>query len=71
MSKRSGKKGARGGARPGAGRPALVEEAADRTVRFERRYLEVLGELAEERGVTVGELVREAVAQYVARRGKR
>lgn len=61
----------RGGARPGAGRPALFAESADLTVRFPRRHLERLAELAGDRDVSTAELVREAVATYLARRWKR
>jgi predicted transcriptional regulator len=59
-----------GGARPGAGRPREIEDRVDRTIRFERPMLDELEKLATARGSTVGALVREAVAQYVARRRK-
>jgi hypothetical protein len=57
-----------GGARRNAGRPPEIQAPADRTIRFERPQLDALEEIATERGTTVGALVREAVAQYVARR---
>jgi hypothetical protein len=60
-----------GGARPGAGRPPLFEERSDLSVRFERRELDKLVELAGERGVSVAELVRDAVTLYLARRRRR
>jgi hypothetical protein len=40
-------------------------------VRFPRRHLERLAELAGDRDVSTAELVREAVATYLARRWKR
>jgi len=70
MAERKAKR-AWGGRRKGAGRPQVVDEAADRTVRFERRDLEALHALAAERGATVGDLIREAVAQYLARHRRR
>ncbi len=71
MSSRKRRKG-RGGAREGAGRPALVPDPADLTVRFHRRDLEALAELAAARGLSVGYLVREAVGRYLKsqRRGR-
>jgi len=57
-----------GGAREGAGRPPLAEETADLTVRFPKDVLDVLAALAADREQSVGALVREAVAQYVARK---
>jgi hypothetical protein len=65
------RKGGPGGARPGAGRPPLFEDRSDLSVRFERRELDKLVELADERGVSVAELVREAVTAYLARRRRR
>jgi predicted DNA binding CopG/RHH family protein len=62
------KKDGRGGAREGAGRPALHEESADLTVRFDKRHLDALAALASERGLSTASLIREAVARYVARR---
>ena len=65
------KKSGRGGARPGAGRPPLFKDRYDLTVRFERRELDRLVELATERGKSVAEVVREAVTSYLARRRRR
>ena len=61
-------KSRRGGSRPGAGRKPLFPESADLTIRFERGTLEELGGMAEARGGSTAQLVREAVEQYVARR---
>lgn len=61
----------RGGRRPGAGRPAQFRDSADRTIRFERADLEALDAIAEGRGVTGADLVREAVAAYLAKRRRR
>ena len=56
-----------GGHRKGAGRPRLIEDRADRTIRFERPDLEALEEIATDHGVTAADLVREAVRSYIAR----
>lgn len=56
-----------GGRRPGAGRKPLFHESTNRTVRFERSDLEALAQLAIDRRVTTADLVREAVADYLAR----
>jgi hypothetical protein len=55
-----------GGVRPGAGRPRLIEERADRSIRFERAQLDALEELATTKGVSVADLVREAVQAYLS-----
>jgi hypothetical protein len=47
-----------------------VAERADRTIRFEREDLDALSRIADGRGTTVADLVREAVALYIARRRK-
>jgi len=65
------RKSGRGGYRPGAGRKPQFSDSADRTIRFERRDLEALDALADERGVTGADLVREAVGLYLARNRRR
>ncbi len=67
----SRRKGSVGGARPGSGRPALFEERQGLTVQLERTDYDALGALADARGVSIGTVVREAVAAYLARRRKR
>jgi hypothetical protein len=62
------RKGTWGGPRPGSGRPALFEKPKDLTVRFSKDEIDALAVLAEQKGVSTAELVREAVRQYVARR---
>jgi hypothetical protein len=61
----------RGGWRPGAGRKPVFEDSVDRTLRFERRDLEMLEAMATERGVTTADLVREAVRTYLGKRSRR
>lgn len=60
-----------GGHRKGAGRPRLIEDRADRTIRFERSDLEALEEIATDRGVTAADLVRDAVRAYIARQRRK
>ena len=60
-----------GGTRKHAGRPAQFADAADRTIRFERADLDELDALARDRDVTGADLIREAVAQYLARRRRK
>ncbi len=59
-----------GGARPGAGRPRIVEEPERIAVDFEKPDLEALRELAERRETSVADLIRRAVAQYLRRAGR-
>ena len=60
-----------GGHRKGAGRPRLIEDRADRTIRFERADLEALEDLATDRRVTVADLVREAVRTLITRQRRK
>jgi hypothetical protein len=62
------KRGTWGGARPGSGRKPYFDESADLTVRFPKEDVDALVSLATARGVSAGELVREAVHRYVSRR---
>ena len=71
MAVRKRKRGGWGGPRPGSGRPALFDESTDLTVRFPREHFEELKRRAEGQGVSVAELVREAVRRFLARGGKR
>lgn len=59
-----------GGARPGAGRPRVVQDPVRLTVDYERADFEHLEAIAERRGVSVASVVREAVRTFVARRRK-
>ncbi len=68
--KKTAKASTWGGARPGAGRPRRVKQRADRTIRFERAQLAALEELAGEQGVSIADLVREAVEGFLVRRKK-
>jgi hypothetical protein len=60
-----------GGARKGAGRKGYFRDSADRTIRFERENLEALDALAEGKGVTGADLIREALSQYLRRHGNK
>ena len=64
-------KGTLGGWRPGAGRKPTLKDAVSFTGDLEREQAEALEAIAEERGVSVASLVREAVAAYVKRRKRR
>ena len=62
------KKGAgRGGFRPGAGRPRVVQEPERIAVDLEQPQLDALRDLASERGTSVADLIRRAVSQYLKR----
>ena len=65
------RKGKRGGWRPGSGRKPILDDPVSFTGSFERADIEALDEIAEERGVSVASLVREAVSAYLARRKRR
>ena len=71
MAVRRRKHGGWGGPRPGSGRPALFDESTDLTVRFPSDHFEALKRRAEAQGVSVAELVREAVRLFLARCRKR
>ena len=64
------KRDGRGGARPGAGRPRLVQEPARIAVDFEKSDLEALRMLAGRRRTSIADLVRRAVSQYLRRQGR-
>ena len=57
----------RGGTRPGAGRPRLIENPERITVDFEQEDLEAIRDLAERRDTSVAEMIRRAVRQYLGR----
>lgn len=64
-------KGTRGGWRPGAGRPAEVEDAVTCTFEVSRRHVATLTELAAERDVSRAALIRQAIASFLARQRRR
>ena len=61
------KKSSWGGARPGAGRPALDRKLHRRSVDFDEADDRLLQEIAEERGISVVEVIRKAVTGYLKR----
>jgi len=62
------KKSGRGGARIGAGRPALMREPVVFSITAERSAYEALAKEAELQGVTLATIVREALQAYARRR---
>lgn len=61
-------KGTLGGWRPGAGRKAELQDRKMLTISLEGDDYAALQALAEERGVSLSSLIREAVAAYLRRR---
>ena len=57
----------RGGFRPGAGRPRVVQEPERIAVDLEQPQLDALRDLASGRGTSVADLIRRAVSQYLKR----
>lgn len=55
----------RGGRREGAGRRRILKDPVRLTVDYERRDFEALEAIAEERGVSIASVVREAVRTYL------
>jgi hypothetical protein len=62
------KKGQHGGARPGAGRPALVKNPHSLRVSVERDEYEALQKIAERSGKSVAEIVRDSIRSFLRRR---
>ena len=63
------RKTSRGGARPGSGRKKILRDRVGLTVQFDGEVYNELTDVADRRGVSIGSLVRRAVAAYL-RRGK-
>ncbi len=61
-------KGTCGGWRPGSGRKPELDDPARFTVDVERRDLDAVKAIAERRGVSAGQVVREAVAAFLRRK---
>ena len=61
-------KDGRGGARPGSGRPALLEDRVRFMVHMERSDLEALQQLADEDEVSVGQVIRDILSRSLRRR---
>lgn len=61
----------RGGKRANAGRPRVVRDPVRLTIDFEKDDVTRLTERAEDRGISVAQLVREAVRSHLAKRGRR
>ncbi len=61
-----------GGTRPGAGRPRIHHgKSHRRSVDFDEAEDRLLREIADERGVSVARVVREAVTAYLKRQKRR
>lgn len=61
----------RGGWRPGAGRKLVLQDPVSVTLDLEEPQIERLREIADERGVSVASLIRQAVDAFLARRKKK
>jgi len=61
----------RGGRRKGAGRRRIVKDPVRLTVDYERVDFEGLEAIADERGVSLASIVREAVRAYLKPRKRR
>ncbi len=57
----------RGGRRENAGRPALVEDPKRLTIDVEAPQVDLLREIADDRGTSVSVLIRTAIDQYISR----
>ena len=64
-------KGTRGGWRPGAGRKPTLKDPVSFTGDIERGDMDTLEAIAEERGVSVASLMREAARMFLKRQRKR
>ena len=60
-------KGKRGGKRPGAGRPSVLNDPVRFLVTFERAEIDALEEIARERDQSIASLVRSAVTALLRR----
>ncbi len=65
------KKASWGGARPGAGRPPLGRKLHRRSIDFEEAEDRLLRKIATERGISVVQVIREAVTAYLKRQKTR
>ena len=63
-------KGTLGGWRPGAGRKPVLKDRVRLTVHFEQADLEILQAKALEKGISMGNLIRQIVGSYL-KRGRR
>ncbi len=61
-------KGKRGGKRPGAGRPPILNDPVRFIMTFERTEIDALEEIARERDQSIASLVRSAVTAFLRRR---
>ena len=64
------KKAKRGGRRAGAGRKGFIKDARRLSVDYPGVQMDALEEIAEERGVSVASVVREAVKAFLEREGR-
>ena len=63
-------KGTWGGWRPGAGRKPVLKDAVSFTGDVERDDMDALEAIAEEKGISVAALVRQAIRAFLKRRRK-
>ena len=67
----AGRKAGWGGRRPGAGRRRVFADPVDFLVRLDREDAEASKAVAEARGISVPELIRQALRTYLRRINRR
>ncbi len=71
MTARKKKPAGWGGARQGAGRPRIYSDLVRRTIDFEAAQDRLLRDFADDRGISVAQVVRDAVRAHLRRQTKR
>ena len=71
VAKKTQRKGRRGGRREAAGRRGFIPDARRLSVDYPGEDLAALEQIAEERGVSVATIVREAVSEYLTALGRK
>jgi hypothetical protein len=65
------RKGSWGGFREGSGRKSELQEPHRYSMDFEAPQMKALSEIAEEEGVSIATVIREACAQYITRKRRK
>ena len=71
MTEMAGGKGAWGGLRKGAGRPAVLKDPVDCWIRLERRDAEAAKKLADSKQLSLSEVMRRALSSYLKRQKRK